>query len=354
LINPDIQPSFAHAYEAGLDMRFFHDRLGFNFTYYEQKNRNQIINLDVSGASGFTSTIINAGLIQNKGVEITLTATPVRTKSFSWETIFNFSKNRSMVVELADGTGVFANGVNTYSGVSVYLNSYVGKPFGSLIGKAYQRDSATGMILLGNNNLPLYTQANHDFGSVLPDYTGGFQNIFRFKQFDLSAMIDYQIGGQFFSWTQMMAVKTGMAEITAAINDNGKNVRDPLADGGGVKVTGMNANSKEIVTAYVDARAYYRTTLGTHVYEEWLYDASYIKLREIKLGYTFDKAKLGRLPFRSINLALIARNPVMIWQKAPKGIDASELSTGSEPISWLETGGLNTVRSFGVNLNVTF
>ena len=354
LINPDIEPSFAHAYEAGFDLRFFRDRLGLSFTYYEQKNRNQIINLDVSGASGFTSTVINAGLIQNKGVEITLTATPIRTKNFSWEAVFNISKNRSMVVELAEGTGVFANASNAYSGVSVFLNSYVGKPFGSLIGKAYQRDSATGMILLGNNNLPLYTQSNHDFGSVLPDYTGGLQNIFRLGRFEVAAMIDYQIGGQFFSWTQMMAVKTGMAEITAAINDNGKNVRDPVADGGGVKVTGMNANTKEIITAYVDARSYYRTTLGTHVYEEWLYDASYIKLREVRLGYTLDKAKLGKLPFRSVSLGLIARNPVMIWQKAPKGIDPSEISTGNQPISWLETGGLNTVRSFGVNMNITF
>lgn len=354
LNNPAIEPSFAHSYEAGFDMRFFFDRLGISFTYYQQKNKNQIINLDVSGASGFSSTRINAGLIENKGIEITLNATPVKTKKFSWETIFNISRNRSMVKELYPGTDVYAHAVNTYSGVSVYLNSYVGKPFGSLIGKAYQRDSATGMILLGNNNLPLYTQANHDFGSVLPDYTGGFQNIFRFGQFDLSAMIDYQVGGQFFSWSQMLAVKTGMAEVTAELNDKGINVRETVANGGGVKVTGMNANTKEVITAYVDARAYYRTTLGTHVYEEWLYDASYIKLREIRLGYTFNKAKLGKLPFSSVNLALIARNPVMIWQKAPKGLDPSELSTGSSPISWLETGGLNTVRSFGVNMNITF
>jgi hypothetical protein len=171
---------------------------------------------------------------------------------------------------------------------------------------------------------------------------------------DISAMIDYQFGGMFFSRSMMLAVKTGMAERTAEINDKGKNVRDPLADGGGVKVTGMSNATKQDVTAYVDARAYYRTNLGTHVYEEWLYDADYIKLREVRLGYTLTRAHLGKLPFSKVNIALIARNPLMIWQKAPKGLDPTELSTGSQSISWYESGQANTVRSFGVNVIVNF
>jgi TonB-linked SusC/RagA family outer membrane protein len=354
LNNPDIEPSFAHSYEAGLDLQFFNNRLGIDATYYIQKNKNQILNLDVSGASGYSSTVINAGLIQNKGVELTLTGKPVQLKNFGWDATFNISRNRNKIVELYPGTDVYALDVNTYSGVSVYLNSYVGQPFGSLIGKAYQRDSATGKILLGTNNMPLYTTATHNFGSVLPDYTGGLQNTFRIFGFDLSAMIDFQKGGQFFSWSKMMAVKTGMAEETAALNDKGKNVRDPLADGGGVKVEGVSAATKQPVTAYVDARTYYRTTLGTHVYEEWLYDASYIKLRELRLGYTIPRSVLGKTPFSSVNLALIARNPAMLWQKAPKGLDPTELSTGANSISWLETGALNTVRSYGVNLNINF
>ncbi len=355
LINPEIQPSFAHSYEAGIDLRFLKDRVGLSFTYYQQKNKNQIIRLDVSGSSGFNSARINAGLIQNKGVELTLTGTPFKSKNFSWDAIFNISRNKNEVVELYPGMNVYTHDQNRYSSVDIFLNSYVGASFGDLIGKAYQRDSATGKILLGDNNLPLYTQANHNFGTVLPKFTGGFQNSFRiFEKFDLSAMIDYQFGGQFFSWTQMMAVKTGLAERTAAINDKGKNIREAVANDGGVKVTGIKASTKEEVTAYVDARGYYRTTLGTHVYEEWLYDASYIKLREIRLGYTFGKSVLGKLPISSINLALIARNPAMIWQEAPKGLDPSELSTGGSAISWLETGGLNTVRSYGVNLIINF
>ena len=354
LVNENIKPSFAHSYEAGIELKFLDGRLGADFTYYLQKNKNQIIPLALSGTSGYATTTINAGLIENKGFELTLTATPVRSKTVTWNTIINLNRNRSMVVEIAPNQNVYPLYSTTYSQVTSYLNAYKGQSFGSLIGKAYQRDSATGQILLDNNNMPMYTEATHNFGSVLPDMTGGWQNTVRIGQFDLSAMIDFQKGGQFFSRTKMLAAKTGMAVETAAMNDKGKNVRDPLADGGGVKVTGIKNSTKEQVTAYVDARAYYRTVLGTHVYEEWLYDADYIKLREVRLGYTFPKERLGGLPLQSVNIALIARNPWMIWQAAPKGLDPSEMSAGAQSISWFESGQANTVRSFGANLTVNF
>ena len=354
LNNPNIKPSFSHSYEAGIDLQFFRNRLGVDFTYYKQKNINQIIQLDVSGASGYASATINAGLIQNKGIELTLTGTPIQTKNFSWNSTINISRNKNTVVELYPGIDVYTYGSTTYSSVTSYLNSYVGQPFGSLVGQAYQRDSATGQILLGSNNMPLYTAATYNFGSVLPDYTGGFLNSFQVGKFELSANIDFQVGGQFFSRSKMLAVRTGQDEITVAINDKGKNVRDPLAEGGGVRVDGISASTKQPVTAYVDAQSYYNTIVGRRVYEEWVFDASYVKLREIRLGYSFDKKALGSLPFQKVSLALIARNPAMIWQKAPKGLDPSELSSGSQSIGWYESGQTNTVRSYGINLNVTF
>ena len=167
-------------------------------------------------------------------------------------------------------------------------------------------------------------------------------------------MIDFQSGGQFFSWTKMLAVKSGQAAETAVLNDKGFNVREPLATGGGVRVDGMSDATKQDVTAYVDARSYFRNTLGTRIYEEWLFDASYIKLREVSVGYTFENGILDKTPFKSVKLAFIARNPAMLWQKAPKGLEPSELSYGSGSISWLEKGEFQTVRSYGVSLNVNF
>jgi hypothetical protein len=233
------------------------------------------------------------------------------------------------------------------------VNARVNEAYGTLIGQAYLRDPATGKIMLDAQNLPMY-EANHNFGSVLPDFTGGLQNTLSYGPVSLNAMIDFQIGGQFFSWSKMLSVKTGMAPETAAINENGKNVRDPLIDGGGVKVSGISSVTGEPVTAFVDARTYYRSRLGTQIYEEWLFDASFVRLREVRIAYNFSKKNIAKLPFQSATLGIIARNPCMIYQKAPKGLNPAELANGSEPVSWLETGQLMTVRSYGVSLNVTF
>lgn len=352
LTNPNIKPSFAKAFETGIDVRFLKDRVGAEFTYYKQNNKDQIISLDVSGASGYSSTVVNAGLIVNKGFELSLTGIPYQSQLFTWNTTLNFARNMSMVEELYPGINVYQLDNNTYSSVPIYLNAVVNEPFGSLVGQAYLRDAKTGMIKLDAANLPLF-ETNHNFGSVLPKFTGGFQNTFRIWKVDLNAMIDFQSGGQFFSWTKMLAIKSGQAAETAELNDKGFNVRDPIASGGGVKVTGISPTGQE-VTAYVDARSYFRNTIGTRIYEEWLFDASYIKLREVSLGYNFDNSWLARTPIKSAKIALIARNPLMIWQKAPKGLEPSELSYNSGPISWLEKGEFQTVRSYGVSLNLSF
>ena len=353
LNNPNIKPSFAHSYEAGVDFKFYEGRVGLSFTYYNQRNENQILNLDVSGASGYGSATINAGEIVNKGLELAITATPFQSDRFNWDISFNVSRNRNEVVELYPGIDVYQYGSTTYSSTSSYLNSYVGKPFGSLVGQAYQRDEATGKILLGSNNLPLYTDATHDFGTVLPDFNGGFQNVLNYKNFQLAAMIDFQAGGQFFSRSKMLAVRTGLDPLSATTNENGMNVRDPLEDGGGVKVEGISAETGEEITAFVDAKAYYGV-VARRIYEDWLYDASFIRLREVSLSYNFNKGQYAKLPVENVRVALVGRNLAMLFQNAPKGINPAELSTGSQAIGWYESGQLPSVRSFGFNLNVTF
>lgn len=351
--NPNIKPSFSHSYEAGLDLNFF-GRLELNFTYYQQQNENQIIDLNISGASGYNSATINAGLIENKGVELSISGTPVQNQNFTWESTFNFGKNVNEVVELHPDIDVYTHGSTVYSGTASYMNSYEGAAYGRLVGQAYQRDEATGKILLDDNNMPLWTDATHDFGSVLPDFTGGLLNVVNYKNFSLGAMIDFQAGGQFFSRSLLLAVKTGLAPITAETNDKGNNVRLPVSEGGGVKIEGISKSTGEEVSTYVDAQGLYNGILGDDIYEDWVVDASYIKLREVRLGYTFGADLLGNLPVNSIEVAAYANNPIMIWQNAPKGLDPSELSSGSQDITWYESGQLNTVRTFGLNVNLIF
>ncbi len=362
LNNPLLKPAFAHSYEAGIDLKFLQNRLGVDLTFYQQKNKNQVLPLTVSGASGYGSTTINAGLIQNKGIELTLTGSPIKKDNISWDMTFNISRNINEVVELAEGSQVLPYDNTTYSSTTSYINSYVGQAFGVLVGQSYQRDAATGKILMNGSGIPLFTDATYNFGSVLPDYTGGLQNTVRLWKFDVSAMIDYQIGGQFFSRTKMLAMRTGQDAETVAMNDRGKNVRDPVAEGGGVRVDGVYGPNTVIngvnvsgqsATVYVNPQTYYGT-VARRIYDDWLYDASYVKLREVRLGYTLEKSVLGKLPFERVGLAFIARNVAQLWQDAPKGLDPSELSAGSQGISWYESGQLTTVRSYGVNLNITF
>ncbi|GGF26309.1 SusC/RagA family TonB-linked outer membrane protein [Echinicola rosea] len=354
LNNPTLEPSFAHSYEAGLDFKFLEGRVGLAFTYYQQINKNQILQLDLSGASGFGSATINAGQIRNKGFELALTGTAIKNSLVNWDIALNLSRNRNEVVELYPGIDVYQYDYTVYSSVYSYLNSYEGKPFGSLVGQAYQRDESTGKILLDGNNMPLYTAATNDFGTVLPDFNGGFQNVVSIGNFDLSAMIDFQVGGQFFSRSKMLAVRTGLDPLTVATNDQGANVRDDVSEGGGVRVEGISAETGEEVVAYVDARNYYRNVLGRRIYEEWLYDGSYVRLREVRVGYNFTKDKLGNIPVENVRVALVGRNLGMIFQNAPKGINPAEISTGSQSIGWYESGQLPSVRSLGFNLNVTF
>ncbi|GGZ38757.1 SusC/RagA family TonB-linked outer membrane protein [Echinicola pacifica] len=353
LNNPNLEPSFAHSYEAGFDLNFFEGRLGVAFTYYQQINKNQILNLDLSGASGYGSATINAGEIRNKGYEMAINGTAIKNSKLTWDIAFNISRNRNEVVELYPGIDVYQYGSTTYSSTTSYLNSYEGKPFGSLVGQAYQRDEATGKILLGGNNIPLYTDATYDFGTVLPDFNGGLQNVVRVGKFEISAMIDFQVGGQFFSRSKMLAVRTGLDPLTVETNDKGFNVRDDVASGGGVRVEGISSETGEEVIAYVNPQTYYGT-VGRRIYEDWLYDASYVRFKEFRIGYNFTKDVLGNFPVENINVAIMGKNLGMIFQNAPKGINPAEISVGSQSIGWYESGQLPSVRSLGFNLNVTF
>jgi hypothetical protein len=353
LDNPNIRPSFSTSYEAGIDLRFF-GRVGLNFTYYKQETRDQIIPLDISGTSGYSSATINAGLIENSGIELSLSGSPIQSNAFAWNSTFNLARNNNQVVRLHPDIDVYTHASSVYSGTASYLNSYEGESYGVLVGQAFQRDEATGKIMLDDNNMPIWTDATHRFGTVLPDFTGGFQNVFNYKNFNLGTMINFQIGGQFFSRSRLLAAKTGLSPETAALNDKGNNVRDAVDEGGGVKVDGISNSTGEPVTTYVNANAYYNGILGDDIYEPWVTDASYIKLREVRLGYTLGNNVLQSLPVRAVGFAVYVNNPVMIWQKAPAGLDPSELSSGSQDITWYESAQLNTVRSYGININLTF
>ena len=360
LINEDLRPALSSSYEIGLDMKFFQNRVGFDVTYYKNVAEDQILTLTVPGSSGFSSAIINAGEISSEGVEIALYATPIQTNNFTWDVTINAATNTSEVVELADGlTNRRLDGWG-WGGLSV--NATVGEEWGTFRGRGYREFQATdaegnpidhpsnGQRIIGEDGY-FARQDNKELGGLLPDWTGGVMNTFNFKGFELSAFVEWQIGGQFHSVTKMFNAYSGLSTETVGLNDKGVPVRDAVSAGGGVKVEGVLADGTPYST-YIDAQSRFSDNLFS-MNEHWMYDASYAKLREVRIGYNFPKSFYGSLPIQNLGLSFIARNLWLIHSEVD-GIDPSEISPGSNGYVFQENGQLPGVRSLGLQLKVGF
>ena len=359
LINEGLLPALSSSYEAGIDLRFFNNRVGLDVTYYKNNATDQILTLQVPGSSGFSSAIINAGNISSEGVEIAVNITPVRNKDFQWDININAARNRSQTVELADGLDNFQLGRWGWGGLSI--NAPVGEEWGQFRGRGYKLFQATdaegnevdhpsnGMRIVDENGY--VKEDNKELGGFLPDWTGGFRNTFVFKGFELTGFVEFQVGGQFHSVTKMFNAYSGLSTETVGLNDKGNPVRDPLDQGGGVRVSGVDADGNA-AEYYVESQNFWSGNMFANN-EAWLYDQSYVKLRELRAGYTFPKSWYQKLPIQNVNLSVIARNVWLIFSNVD-GIDPSEISPGSNAYVFQENGILPGVRSIGANLRLSF
>ncbi|SIO52829.1 SusC/RagA family TonB-linked outer membrane protein [Chitinophaga niabensis] len=350
--NDGILPSLSSSGELGLDLKFFNNRVGASFTYYHEDKRNEILDVNISNASGFLSKTINAGSVVRSGVEVQLNGTPVASKNFNWETIVNFSKGTSKVVKLAPNLSTYTlpntdrgGAAPAFTAVQV-VHSVDNQEWGQLRGNGIKRNEAGVPILKADGTFEM--APNLYFGSVLPEFTGGWFNTFTYKDITLSAVIDFQKGGKYFSLSDFWGSFSGLMAKTAVNNDKGKPVRDPVADGGGVNVSGVDADGKP-VKMYVDAQLYWHQfRTNSNMAEMSVYDASFIKLREVSLGYNFPVAKMAKKIFTRANISVVARNVLMIYADE-KGFDPSELSG-----RFGENGQMPGVRSIGINLRLGF
>lgn len=343
--NANLKPNLQTSYEGGLEMRFFNSRLGFDAAYYKNVNTDQIIAIQVPQSSGVASSFINAGKIETSGWEFVIDGSPFKSKDFDWNIVLNFARSRSKVAELAAGLDNYVLGNATTFRKSIQLQARVNEGWGQIVGTRYLRDSATGMPLLtaGGN---WRVEDNKPIMNALPDFTGGVQNYFRFKNFSLGVNIDFQKGGAFYSVTRMFTAYSGLSAETVGNNDQGNPMRDPVADGGGLRPIGILPDGKENTSVYLDPQAFYGNAFDLH--EKWVYDASFVKLREISLGYTFNPAVFGKTGIKGLNVSLIARNVALLHSNV-EGIDPSELE-----VYWNEGGQLPSTRSFGINARFTF
>ena len=212
--NKDLRPTMTSSYELGLEMKFFNNRLGLDVTYYDQNSTDQIIRLASSSTSGYESRLVNAGSIQNRGIEIALNGRVLAIKDFAWDMGVNFSKNSNKVKSLVNGMDYFELEKATWCGVSV--GAEVGKNFGSIIGKDFKRTADGQVIINGNTGMPEVSDKTTTIGNASWDWTGGFYSTFTYKNFRLSASFDVKVGADLFSMSMRSAYQTGKAVGTLA------------------------------------------------------------------------------------------------------------------------------------------
>ena len=355
LVDPNIEPSLSSSLEFGLDLKFLQNRASASFTYVDESKINEILSVGVSGASGFTNKLINAGQIDRKVFEIQLEGSPIKTPDFTWNVTFNFAKINSKIVELSEGVDAIAASTplgsgGTSTGVSFGIGTtwhVVGQEWGQLRGSTISRDGQ-GRPVLDANGLYIPTDDPVDFGSIMPDFTGGFINNFSYKNFNLAFNIDFQKGGKFYSLSDQWGTYSGLTTRTAALNDLGNPVRDNIADGGGVHVVGVDEGGSSMDT-YVPAQDYYHQFYNSGIADPSIFDLTYVKLREINLSYQIPISKLGLSKvFTSASVGVIGRNLWLIYSGA-QDFDPSEIASG-----FGENGQFPSIRSYGFNIKLGF
>ncbi|MDR7209051.1 SusC/RagA family TonB-linked outer membrane protein [Flavobacterium piscis] len=361
--NLNLLPERQESYEFGIEMAFFNRRLGFDVSYYNNLNINQITSIPLSTTTGYTSAVLNAGTIENKGIEVQFNATPIKTNDFRWDLNLNWSQNKSLVVELLGGIENLQL-ASLQGGVSI--NATPGQPYGTIRGSDFIY-AANGQPIVNQtgtaSRIGTYQRtdaSNVVIGDINPDWKAGLNNSFTYKNFNLSFLIDMQKGGDVFSLDTWYGYATGMYDFSAADNDLGNPVRDPItgtpgnygADSGGFILPGVAPDGtpnqvRANGSVYTTAWGYARAPNKLHVY-----DAGYIKLREASLTYNFNTKTLGDSPFTNIAVSLIGRNLWIIDKNTPYTDPEAGLSSGN--VQGYQSGAYPSIREIGASLKLQF
>ena len=387
--NPNLKPELTSSNEFGIETRLFKNRVSLSATYYESSTINQIIAAQTSPTSGFSSQFFNAGEIRSKGMEVVFSG-KIIDNSFKWAVDLNWSKNESLVVSLIDGVDRLS--LRSWFNVNVFAE--VGKPLGELRGNVQARDAETGIPLVLANGRVASTP-NGVLGNAQPDWIGGLRNSFSYKGFTLNVLLDAKIGGDMYSGTMLKIVNQGAHADTYANRDEflfsnvilGENNEERFGRGlfgnsyaDGVRVKGTqyagaaiaatdsngnlirdeNGNAKALrdadgnivySKAYIDPMTYGFDGLQNQ--ERFTYDASYVKLREVTIGYTFPNKYLKDTPFKRAKFSLVGRDLWTIFRNTPQGIDP-EAGTTSGNGQGIEYGSFLPTRTLGININLGF
>jgi TonB-linked SusC/RagA family outer membrane protein len=369
--NVNLKPEQSRSIEAGVEMKFFGGRVGLDFTYYRTRSENQILNVPLSITSAYSSRIINAGLIENKGFEAMLNVIPVQLDNgFEWSVNVNFSRNRSQVLELYKDPES-GQEINNYVMANRYVTveARVGERMGDMYGIGYQRVSDNpndpyydptgefvGQVVYNNQGKPLPTASKVKLGNYNPDWLAGIYNTIRYKGLSLGLLFDIRYGGKIYSHTQTVGREGGIIVETLEGRANGYDLN---VEGNGVIGEGVVpvTNGEGAITGYtpnaekLSAREWHSTiTLGRSLIEGMMYDASFVKLREVKLSYTLSSKLMQKFPVRDVTISFVGRN-LFLWTDVPHIDPETASSSGGTIIPGVESVAMPSARSYGFNLS---
>jgi TonB-linked SusC/RagA family outer membrane protein len=340
LYNADLKPEITSSYEAGLDLRMFNGRIGLDLAVYNNKSRNQIIAIPVDPISGYSNKIVNAGLINSKGVELTLMGKPVTGKKFNWTTTLNWSMNRSYVRELAEG---ITSQVIYNHGGNVTIEARVGGRMGDMYGRGLQRNEE-GKIIYSSVGLPAaYDPVIKKWGNAFPDWRAGLMNEFTIKNIRISILLDGQKGGSMYSQTNHKNNTLGKTKVTLPGRDGG-------IIGDGVVLVG---NKYEPNTVRVSAASYYETIYAISNAENNIFDASYLKLREARIEFNLPQRWLQKIRMEQASIALYGRDLFNITNFPGFDPEGGNLNNGTLTPG-VELTQFPSTRTMGLNLTLKF
>lgn len=339
LPNPKLKPSRVAETEVGLEMRMFNNRVNIDLAAYRKITSDQIVLVQISDASGYLNTPINSGKSRNYGFEAMLNLVPVRTTNTTWEFTANTSYNITKVLSIiTDKPGErITTGTHVFNGETRHV---VGQEMGQIAGYGYARNEKTGQQIFQSNGLPQRTTDFVLFGSGLPKWVGGFLNTVNYKGINFSVFIDYKLGNKMLSGTNFNAVRHGLHKMTLE------------GRVGGVKGNGVDVNGNPN-TAVQGVQSYWEHLRTQQIIEPVIYNGGYWKLRQLSLGYDFTKYVPTKWPIKGVKLDLVANN-VLLIKKWVDNIDPETFGFGSDNQVGLESPGLPTTRSLGLNLNIKF
>jgi TonB-linked SusC/RagA family outer membrane protein len=366
--NPHLRPSRTSSVELGTELKFLSNRLGLDFTYYRQNSKDQIVTIPSSVTSGFRYQVINAGEIVNNGIEVLLTGSPLRKKNFSWDVSVNFARNVNKVISLAPGLDDLSLAEARWAGARIVAKK--GELYGAIIGKDFKRSPDGQIILDANTALPIPTDNFTVLGKGTWDWTGGLSSTFNYKGIYFTALFDVKWGADLFSMTNMIAHSNGSDKNTLEGRDGwirseeerqaaDKTSAEWTPTGGylpkGV-VEEIDASGKTVYkpnTRYVNPTVWWQSFQNTgQIPTPYIYDASYIKVRELTLGYSLPKEWLKKTFVAAAALSVVSRNPFILYKRVPN-VDPDSNYNNSNG-QGLEYGSLPTRKSWGINVNVKF